>query len=94
MRKVNVLYIDNDSDSRAIAKTLFTENGVRCDVAQNGKIGFDLFLYGVYNYVVIDYNMPLLNGFETAKIIQQAGHWLHAEKTVIFNKIVRDFLVK
>jgi len=27
-----------------------------------------------------------------AKIIQGAGHWLHAEKTVAFNKIVTDFL--
>ncbi|OUR59657.1 alpha/beta hydrolase [Colwellia sp. 39_35_sub15_T18] len=27
-----------------------------------------------------------------AKIIQGAGHWLHAEKTVAFNKIVIDFL--
>ena len=28
-----------------------------------------------------------------AKIIQGAGHWLHAEKTVAFNKIVLDFLL-
>ena len=27
-----------------------------------------------------------------AKVIQGAGHWLHAEKTVAFNKIVVDFL--
>lgn len=27
-----------------------------------------------------------------AKVIQGAGHWLHAEKTVAFNKIVIDFL--
>lgn len=28
----------------------------------------------------------------SAKVIQGAGHWLHAEKTVAFNKIVMDFL--
>ncbi|MEI6893365.1 MAG: alpha/beta fold hydrolase [Colwellia sp.] len=27
-----------------------------------------------------------------AKIIQGAGHWLHAEKTTAFNKIVADFI--
>ena len=27
-----------------------------------------------------------------AKIVQGAGHWLHAEKTIIFNKIVTNFL--
>ena len=28
------------------------------------------------------------------KIISGAGHWLHAEKTTIFNKIVNDFLTR
>jgi len=28
-----------------------------------------------------------------AKIITGAGHWLHAEKSVAFNKIVNDFLI-
>jgi esterase len=28
----------------------------------------------------------------TAKVIQGAGHWLHAEKTIAFNKIVLGFL--
>ncbi|TYK65677.1 alpha/beta fold hydrolase [Colwellia echini] len=27
-----------------------------------------------------------------AKVIQGAGHWLHAEKTIAFNKIVSDFI--
>jgi esterase len=27
-----------------------------------------------------------------AKVIQGAGHWLHAEKTIAFNKIVLDFI--
>jgi len=29
-----------------------------------------------------------------AKIIQGAGHWLHAEKTTAFNKIVNDFIAQ
>jgi esterase len=27
-----------------------------------------------------------------AKVIQGTGHWLHAEKTTAFNKIVADFI--
>jgi len=30
----------------------------------------------------------------SAKIIQGAGHWLHAEKSVAFNKIVNSFLTE
>ncbi|MCW8831714.1 MAG: alpha/beta fold hydrolase [Colwellia sp.] len=29
-----------------------------------------------------------------AKVIQGAGHWLHAEKTIAFNKVVTDFLTR
>lgn len=29
-----------------------------------------------------------------AKIIQGAGHWLHAEKTVAFNKVIKDFILE
>lgn len=29
-----------------------------------------------------------------AKIIQGTGHWLHAEKPVVFNRIVKDFLTQ
>lgn len=29
-----------------------------------------------------------------AKIIQAAGHWIHAEKSSIFNKVILDFLQK
>ncbi len=37
---------------------------------------------------VIDKILPS----SSVKIIQNAGHWLHAEKTTAFNKIVSDFL--
>ncbi|MCU4676420.1 alpha/beta fold hydrolase [Catenovulum sp. 2E275] len=30
----------------------------------------------------------------TAKIIQGAGHWIHAEKSKIFNKVILDFIQK
>ncbi|WP_143871945.1 alpha/beta fold hydrolase [Catenovulum sediminis] len=30
----------------------------------------------------------------TAKIIEGAGHWIHSEKSAVFNKIVLDFLQK
>lgn len=36
----------------------------------------------------INHHFPHAN----AKIISGTGHWLHAEKTVAFNKIVKDFL--
>lgn len=57
--------------------------------------GETLFIKGGNsNYIVADHQSRIAALFPhaKAKIIQGAGHWLHAEKTVAFNKIVVDFL--
>ncbi|WNC70176.1 alpha/beta fold hydrolase [Thalassotalea nanhaiensis] len=49
---------------------------------------------GNSNYITSEHQAVISTLFPLAKakIIQGAGHWLHAEKTVAFNKIVNDFL--
>jgi len=59
--------------------------------------GKTLFIKGGNsNYITAEHRNIINQLFpnSTAKIIQGAGHWLHAEKTVAFNKIVNDFLAK
>jgi len=57
--------------------------------------GETLFIKGGQSdYIVAKHRPKILALFpkSKAKIIQDAGHWLHAEKTLTFNKIVKDFL--
>ncbi len=51
---------------------------------------------GQSDYITAEHSAIIQQLFpsSSAKIIQQAGHWLHAEKTAIFNKIIGDFLLK
>lgn len=58
--------------------------------------GQSLFIKGGNsNYILPEHREAIVSRFpnSSAKIIQGAGHWLHAEKSVAFNKIVLDFLV-
>lgn len=58
--------------------------------------GKTLFIKGgASNYITAEHREIINRHFpnSSAKIISGAGHWLHAEKTVAFNKIVRDFLI-
>ncbi|GHG01119.1 alpha/beta fold hydrolase [Thalassotalea marina] len=50
---------------------------------------------GESNYITSEHRAKINQLFPhaKAKIIQGAGHWLHAEKTVAFNKILLDFLL-
>jgi esterase len=57
--------------------------------------GDTLFIKGANSdYILPEHQSAITQLFPKAKakIIQGAGHWLHAEKTVAFNKIVIDFL--
>ena len=49
---------------------------------------------GDSNYILREHRDVIMQLFpqSKAKIIQGAGHWLHAEKTVAFNKLAEDFL--
>ncbi|MDX2367816.1 MAG: alpha/beta fold hydrolase [Colwellia sp.] len=57
--------------------------------------GDTLFIKGANSdYILPEHQsaITLLFPKAKAKVIQGAGHWLHAEKTVAFNKIVEGFL--
>ncbi|MDF2180021.1 alpha/beta fold hydrolase [Aliiglaciecola sp. CAU 1673] len=49
---------------------------------------------GQSDYIQADHRPAILQQFPNSqgKILQGAGHWLHAEKPTAFNKIVQDFL--
>ena len=54
-----------------------------------------LFIKGGNSDYITAQHRPIINQFfpcAKAKIINGAGHWLHAEKTVVFNKIVGNFI--
>jgi esterase len=58
--------------------------------------GDTLFIKGGNSdYILPEYQKTIISLFPNAKakVIQGTGHWLHAEKTVAFNKIVADFIV-
>lgn len=60
-------------DEQKIADTLklgLTENGYEVDVAYDGMIGYKLFEAKPYNLVVLDINLPGLNGYELCKRIR------------------------
>ncbi|WP_440875413.1 alpha/beta fold hydrolase [Thalassotalea sp. PLHSN55] len=60
-------------------------------------LGETLFIKGGNSdYILAEHKPAIAKIFPNskAKIIQGAGHWLHAEKPVIFNKICQDFLLK
>lgn len=60
-------------DEVRIADTLrvgLQENGYHVDVAYDGRLGLKLFESKPFNLIVLDINLPEINGYELCKIIR------------------------
>ena len=60
-------------DERKIADTLrfgLTEKGYFVEVAYDGAIGHRLFQSNKYNLIILDINLPGINGFELCRMIR------------------------
>jgi DNA-binding response OmpR family regulator len=69
--KHNILLVE---DEKKLADTLgagLSENNYDVAIAYNGQEGKDLFLSQPYDLVLLDINLPYINGYELCKIIRQ-----------------------
>ncbi|MEJ7736359.1 MAG: response regulator transcription factor [Chitinophagaceae bacterium] len=60
-------------DEQKIADTLrlgLTENGFYAEVAYDGQIGYKLFQAHSFNLVILDINLPGINGYELCRMVR------------------------
>lgn len=68
-------YILIVEDEKKIADTLrlgLSEHSYETEVAYDGTIGLKIFLQGHFDLVILDINLPGMNGFEICKAIRKA----------------------
>lgn len=66
-----ILVVDDDVIFRHLVKELLEENGYLVDTAKDGVEGFEKLKKGKYDLVILDVNMPNMNGFETLNKIRE-----------------------
>ncbi len=71
--KVNILYMeDNEGTARLMQKRL-ARAGYTIDTASDGRAGLERFASQSYNAVIVDYNMPGLNGLQIIQRLAELG---------------------
>lgn len=70
--QLNILLVEDNPINVKLISHLFNHKGVPSpQVAENGKIAVDLFKANRYDIILMDIEMPEMNGYEATKIIRE-----------------------
>ncbi|HRW99497.1 MAG TPA: response regulator transcription factor [Cyclobacteriaceae bacterium] len=69
---MKILVVEDEPKVAAFVKSGLEEQNCEVDVAYDGQIGERLALSNVYNIILLDIIMPMINGLELCKRIKQS----------------------
>lgn len=67
----HVLLVEDNMVNQKFAVAVLKMNGYTVDVAENGEIAVDKYAQSEYDIVLMDIQMPIMDGIECTKAIRQ-----------------------
>jgi signal transduction histidine kinase/CheY-like chemotaxis protein len=69
----NVLVVEDNIINQVITKKTLERNNYSCTVVEDGYAALEILNKEEFDIILMDINMPLINGFETSRRIRQCG---------------------
>ena len=70
----NLLVVDDSPDNQKLIRLLLDDFSVQVTSADNGKVAVELALANDYDLVLMDMQMPVLDGIEATNMLRAAGY--------------------
>jgi len=73
LQKLNVLVVEDNTTNQLVVIAMLKELGVLAEVAENGKEALRMFKNYGYDLILMDCNMPVMDGYQAAEAIRSLG---------------------
>jgi len=83
IKSLNILLIDDDMASQFIIAKSLDNMGDHLDLCSSPEDALDRVAQKKYDLILIDLNLPILNGFELSKSIKSASQYRGGNPTII-----------
>jgi signal transduction histidine kinase/DNA-binding response OmpR family regulator len=82
-QKIRVLVAEDNKVNQIVVNAILTEAGLACDITQDGQEVYERFLVGGYDLILMDCQMPVVDGYEATGMIRQWEEQNQAERIPI-----------
>jgi PAS domain S-box-containing protein len=82
-KKARVIVIEDNLLNQQLTVNILVKEGYKVDMAENGKVGLDLYVKNQYDVVLMDIQMPVMDGIQATRLIREFEHKNKLKKSVI-----------
>lgn len=74
LRGISVLVVEDSFENQILVSHFLKKAGAEVALADNGQIGVDKALAGSFDLVLMDIQMPVLDGYQAARLLRSHGY--------------------
>ena len=73
-KNLKILIVDDEEINRIIFVKFFKNKKIDCDIAVNGKEALNICKHTIFDLILMDCQMPIMNGYQATKEIRKNEH--------------------
>nr|WP_295900414.1 response regulator [uncultured Bdellovibrio sp.] len=74
LASTNILLVDDVEDNRLLIQRMLSKRGAKLTLATNGEEGLNKALENNYDIILMDIQMPVMDGYTATRKLRQAGY--------------------
>jgi PAS domain S-box-containing protein len=82
-RPLRILLAEDSADNRTLIEAYLKDTPYRLELAENGEAAVEKFTAGIYDIILMDIQMPVMDGYEATAEIRRREQADHRRRTAI-----------